>query len=120
MTGAATQQHQTAGGTTMHDIGPAELIPPGEGRNVRLGDEQIAVFHTRSGAFYATQALCPHRGGPLADGIVGGGAVVCPLHEYRFDLGSGAPLGNDCPALRRYRVEVSREGRLLVGVESDE
>src|SRR5687768_5756681 len=87
--------------------GPVERIPLGEGRNVEVDGEEIAVFRTRAGEVYAVQATCPHRGGPLADGIVGGKRVVCPLHAYAFDLASGEPAREGCPALRTYPVSLS-------------
>lgn len=60
-------------------------IPIGEGRCVEMGGRQIAIFHLREG-FFAAENRCPHRGGPLADGIVNGTIVVCPLHAWKFDL----------------------------------
>jgi len=50
----------------------------------------VAVFRLRSGALRALDAVCPHRGGPLADGQIDAEVVVCPLHAHVFDLGSGA------------------------------
>lgn len=79
-----------------YDLGPIERIPPGEGRTFELGTVRVAVFRTRSGSVHATQATCPHRDGPLADGLVGDGCVVCPLHGYRYDLATGEPLGHSC------------------------
>ena len=66
-------------------------VPLGEGRALMLGDHRIAIFRS-AGGWYALDAVCPHRGGPLEDGIVCDRAVICPLHERRFDLESGAPL----------------------------
>jgi nitrite reductase (NADH) small subunit len=66
-------------------------VPLGEGRAVTLDGRRVALFRA-AGAWYALDAVCPHRGGPLADGIVCDRAVICPLHERRFDLESGAPL----------------------------
>jgi nitrite reductase (NADH) small subunit len=66
-------------------------IPLGEGRAITLDGRRIAIFRTSAG-WYALDAVCPHRGGPLADGIVCDRAVICPLHDRRFDLASGAPL----------------------------
>jgi nitrite reductase (NADH) small subunit len=63
-------------------------IPVGEGRAVEIDGRRIAVFRTRHG-WYAVDQRCPHRGGPLADGIVADGCVTCPLHDRRFDLASG-------------------------------
>ncbi len=70
-----------------------EDIPMGEGRVLMLPDRRVAVFRT-STAWYALDAVCPHRGGPLADGIVCDRAVICPLHDRRFDLATGAPLSS--------------------------
>jgi len=66
-------------------------VPLGEGRNVTLAERRIAVFRTAD-AWYALDAVCPHMGGPLADGIVCDRAVICPLHDRRFDLATGDPL----------------------------
>ena len=69
-----------------HELGPVDQIPPGQGRSFQVGERRVAVFRGRDGCVYATQADCPHRGGPLANGLVGSGTLVCPLHERRFDL----------------------------------
>ncbi len=51
-----------------HTVARVEDVPPGEGRAVVAGDVQVAVFRLRDGTLHATQAACPHAGGPLADG----------------------------------------------------
>ncbi len=79
-----------------HVLGPLSQIPPGEGRNFLVAGQEIAVFHLRDGRVYATQAQCPHRGGPLADGLTDGATVVCPLHDRIFSLATGEGIGNDC------------------------
>ena len=66
-----------------------ENIPLREGRAVKLGDEEIAIFNLGE-KFLAVENRCPHRGGPLADGIVSGETVVCPLHAWKVCLQSGA------------------------------
>ena len=98
------------------NIGPLDRIPLGEGRNVEVDGESVAVFRTRAGDLYAVQATCPHRGGPLADGILGGSRVVCPLHSYAFELATGEPLRDGCPALRTYRTALSSAGEILLTV----
>ena len=67
-------------------------VPPGEGRALTIGGRRIAIFRSAVG-WYALDAVCPHRGGPLEDGIVCDRAVICPLHDRRYDLATGAPLG---------------------------
>jgi nitrite reductase (NADH) small subunit len=72
-------------------------IPRREGRAVSLGGREIAIFNlgasTGLGAgdrFLAVENRCPHLGGPLADGIVNGCQVVCPLHAWKVRLDTGA------------------------------
>jgi nitrite reductase (NADH) small subunit len=96
------------------NLGSIERIPPGEGREFEVRGELLAVFRTRAGQVYATQARCPHRAGHLADGLTGGGLIVCPLHAFKFELATGAPLGNDCAALRTYPVRLNSAGELLL------
>ena len=67
----------------------AENIPLREGRAVTVGDQEVAIFNLGE-KFLAVSNRCPHRGGPLADGIVSGDSVVCPLHAWKVCLSSGA------------------------------
>src|SRR5262249_23591271 len=99
-------------------LGAVERIPLGEGREFDVGSELIAVFRARDGRLYAVQAKCPHRDGALADGIIGAGKVVCPLHSFKFDLATGAPLGNDCATLKTYPVSVNADGEMLLNTNA--
>lgn len=94
-------------------LGPLHQIPPGEGRTFEVAGERVAVFHTRAGDVFATQANCPHQNGPLADGLVGGRAVICPLHAWKFDLSTGEPLGGSCK-LTTYPVHLSPDGQIVL------
>ncbi len=80
-------------------------IPLGEGRTVRVDGRRVALFRTATG-WYAIDHACPHAGGPLADGIAADCSVICPLHERRFALDTGAPIGHDGPGVAAHRVEV--------------
>src|SRR5258708_7378959 len=94
-----------AGGASVHyNLGSLQQIPPGEGRVFRVDGSEVAVFRSRADEIYATQALCPHKAGPLADGLVGSGKIVCPLHAYVFDLVTGQALDSACEHLRTYPV----------------
>jgi nitrite reductase (NADH) small subunit len=99
-------------------IGPISAIPPGEGRAFQAGPLRIAVFHTRDGGVYAVQAECPHRGGPLADGLVGGSTVVCPLHSWKFDLASGRALFGECD-LKTYPARLDESGHVVLAVSPE-
>ena len=90
-------------------LGPVDQIPMGEGRVFPVRGLEVAVFHTRAGAVYAVQAECPHRQGPLADGLVGGTVVMCPLHARKFDLVTGAGQMGDCD-IQTYPIRLA-EGR---------
>jgi nitrite reductase (NADH) small subunit len=81
-----------------------------------VAKERIAVFHTRAGELFATQATCPHRGGPLADGLLGGCTLICPLHGWKFDLANGAVLRGEC-GLTTYAVRVSTALQIVVQLE---
>lgn len=96
-----------------HNLGPVEQIPPGEGREFLVDGERIAVFRLRSGAVRATQADCPHKQGPLVDGLIGGETVICPFHSWKFDLATGLPILGDC-SLAIYAVRLSVSGDLLL------
>ena len=62
---------------------------------------------------FATGGTCPHRGGPLAEGIVHGRAVTCPLHNWVFDLTTGEAQGADEGRIETYPVRIE-EGRILI------
>lgn len=74
-------------------------VPMLEGRSVSVAGQRIAVFRLPSG-WAAVDASCPHRGGPLQDGIVADSCVICPLHNRRFDLKTGQQTdGTDAVAV---------------------
>ena len=101
----------------MHNLGSIEQIPIGEGRAFHIGDHTIAVFRPRASNVFATQATCPHKGGPLADGMIGAGKVLCPLHAYKFELATGQALGNDCPALKTFSVHLDQNDMIVINLK---
>jgi nitrite reductase (NADH) small subunit len=66
-----------------------DRVPLREGRSVKLGGLDIAIFNLGD-RFLAVDNRCPHNGGPLCEGIVSGTTVVCPLHAWKIDLESGS------------------------------
>lgn len=97
-------------------VAPLADIPAGEGRAFMVEGRAVAVFHIRGGGLAATDARCPHRGGPLADGLLGDGWVVCPLHTRRFSLGDGScDMPGECE-VAVHPVAVDEEGWVVVKV----
>jgi nitrite reductase (NADH) small subunit len=94
-------------------LGPLSQIPLGEGRAFQVGKHRIAVFRPRDGGVYATQAVCPHRGGPLADGLVGGTTLVCPLHAWKFELSSGKVLLGS-QGIATYPIALTEQGDMVL------
>ncbi len=101
----------------VYNLGSIERIPLGEGRSFRVEETMIAIFRTRKNEVFATQATCPHKGGPLADGILGDGKIVCPLHTYKFQLATGEALGHTCGALTTYPVSLDEDENILLYLE---
>jgi nitrite reductase/ring-hydroxylating ferredoxin subunit len=97
----------------MTRLGPLDEIPLGEGRAYAVGDAQVAVFRLRDGSLRALSAVCPHRGGPLADGQIDLAVVVCPLHLNAFDLTTGCSTSGQ-PPLTVYAVRVDDDNRLIL------
>lgn len=100
-------------------ITPADTIPPREGRTLNLGSLPLAIFNTGD-RFLAVENRCPHGGGPLADGIVGGTTVTCPLHNWRICLESGAvtkPCESGAPSVRTFPVKVEN-GIVMLALEA--
>ena len=89
-----------------------DAVPPGSA--LLVGD--VAVFNV-AGGFWATQAKCTHRQGPLNEGTLDGSTVTCPWHGSRFDVCTGAVLRGPAEAsLKTYRVIVEGDiGRVEAG-----
>jgi nitrite reductase (NADH) small subunit len=87
----------TGGLGTPHVVGRVEDVPLGEGRAFVAGGVQVAVFRLRDGSLHATQAACPHSGGPLADGQTDLDVLVCPLHLYAYRWADGASTSGAAP-----------------------
>lgn len=82
-------------------------IPVLGSRIVEISGENVAVFRGKDDAVYAIKDSCPHKQGPLSQGIMHGSSVTCPLHNWRIDLASGQALGADegCTNVFESKVE---------------
>ena len=100
----------------VHDwvpVGREADIPLQGARVVRTGFGDIAVFRTAAGEILAVEDRCPHRGGPLSQGIVHGDAVTCPLHNWVISLRTGKAEGADVGCVKTVAVRVENGSLML-------
>ena len=101
------------------EIGPLDEIPRQGARVVQTAAGDIAVFRTGDDALFALRDHCPHKGGPLSQGIVSGHRVACPLHDWKIALDTGRAVAPDEGCAARYPVRVL-EGRVSVSLVPDD
>jgi len=97
------------------DVGLVTDIPPMGARVVRSGDGDIAVFRTADDQVFALFDRCPHKGGPLSEGIVHGRSVTCPLHSWVISLETGGVEGPDQGCAAQIAVSVY-QGRIRLAL----
>ena len=96
------------------DVGPLSAIPIRGARTVPVaGGDEVALFRTGDNQVFALVNRCPHKHGPLSQGIVHGHAVSCPLHNWRISLATGEALGEDKGCTPTIPVKVDG-GRVLL------
>jgi nitrite reductase (NADH) small subunit len=94
------------------DLGSTSEVPEGRAVARTVGERTIAIYHTASG-FFATDNVCPHRGGPLAEGDLIGDEINCPWHLWGFDVKTGLCAGNREISVSTHEVRIV-DGRILV------
>lgn len=94
-------------------IGSLNDIPRRGARCVKNGEMTIAIFRTVDDRVFALEDKCPHKGGPLSQGIVHGSSVTCPLHNWVIALDTGTAQGADEGRVRTHRIKVEK-GRILL------
>ncbi|MBE2293566.1 MAG: nitrite reductase small subunit NirD [Phycisphaerales bacterium] len=100
-----------------HEIGVIDDIPRLGSRVVRTSLGDVAIFRTTDDQIFALRDRCPHRGGPLSQGIVHGHRVTCPLHSWMLELESGQAVSPDVGCATRYPVRLEN-GRLWLGLNN--
>ncbi len=103
----------TAEDMTWQDVAGLADIPPLGGRVLVIASHEIALLRNEDGEVFALDNLCPHKGGPLAEGTVTGYTVHCPLHGWRIDLSCGQVREPDCGSVRAWDVRIEA-GRVLL------
>ncbi|MEN9560686.1 MAG: nitrite reductase small subunit [Pseudomonadota bacterium] len=99
----------------MREVCTLADLPVNGARKLVHGDTPIALFRTLDDALYAIEDRCPHKGGPLSEGMVVGAQVSCPLHNWTIDLASGEAEAPDHGCVRRFACEL-REGKVYLDV----
>ena len=98
-------------------IGYTGDIPVRGARCIATPRGPIAVFRTIENRYFAIEDRCPHKAGPLSQGIVHGSAVTCPLHSWVISLESGEAQGADEGSVRTFALKVE-EGQLFISSEA--
>lgn len=87
-------------------MGTQNDFPLQAGKVVRIEELELALFRLSNGEFRALENRCPHKGGPLSEGIVSGQYVYCPLHDWKVCMTDGQVQAPDFGCVRAYGVEV--------------
>ncbi len=95
------------------EVGRLKDIPRLGSRVVESDGEEIAIFRTAEDMLFALRNRCPHKNGPLSEGMVHGNKVACPLHNWNIDLESGEAVAPDKGCARKYEVKLDGEIILL-------
>ncbi|MBX2840060.1 MAG: nitrite reductase small subunit NirD [Gammaproteobacteria bacterium] len=93
-----------------------EDIPVRGAVRVQHGSVPIAIFRTIKDEIRALEDKCPHKGGPLSDGIVHSNCVTCPLHNWDISLDTGQAMGADSGSTNTYNVKIE-DGQVLLEID---
>ena len=92
--------------TKWFKVAKVDAIPVQEGRRIHFKRQEFALFNLGGGVFKALDGHCPHKQGPLADGIIAGDAVFCPLHNWKISLETGCALTQGPGSVKVYPTRV--------------
>ena len=100
-------------------IAQLDDIPPLDSRVLKTDTMNIALFRTAADQVFAIKDECPHKQGPLSQGIVHGTSVTCPLHNWKIDLASGEALGPDEGCTNTFAVKIE-DGVVFLALNASE
>jgi len=101
------------------EVGMLDEIPAQGARIVQSADGDIAVFRTQDDEVFAVRDQCPHKGGPLSQGIVSGKRVACPLHDWKINLDTGVAQAPDEGCAATFPVKMDGD-KILLSLTPDE
>ncbi|MEM7240819.1 MAG: nitrite reductase small subunit NirD [Pseudomonadota bacterium] len=99
------------------EIGQLEDIPRQGARRVEIGDMKLAVFRTAEDQVFALEDRCPHKAGPLSQGIIHDGCVTCPLHNWVISLSDGTAQGADKGQVATFDLRMD-SGHILLNMSA--
>ncbi|MCB1759591.1 MAG: nitrite reductase small subunit NirD [Gammaproteobacteria bacterium] len=97
------------------DVAGLEEIPRLGARMVHTDSLHLALFRTAGDEVFALEDACPHKQGPLSQGMVHGTSVTCPLHNWKIDLASGEALAPDEGCSRTFKTRI-QDGRVYLSI----
>jgi nitrite reductase (NADH) small subunit len=98
-----------------YPVAKLEEIPQREGKKILWNQLEVALFNINE-TYLAIDNRCPHKQGPLSDGLVAGNSVFCPLHNWKIDLGTGCALSGGKGQVKSYPVKVA-SGMIYIAFE---
>lgn len=100
---------KTANSVKKVKVARLDELTIGLGKKVEIAGEEIALFKQEDQSVHAIQNRCPHKGGPLSEGIVSGEHVFCPLHDWKVNVRDGIVQAPDEGCVKRYEVDIAGE-----------
>ncbi|MDX8413832.1 MAG: nitrite reductase small subunit NirD [Mariprofundales bacterium] len=91
------------------EICALDEIPVSQARTVNAGENMIAVFRLTDNRVKAIENRCPHKQGPLAEGVISGDDILCPLHNWRIHLDDGKVVAPDEGCVKTYPVKIEND-----------
>lgn len=87
-------------------VADADSVREGESLVVQVGREEVALFRV-NGEVIALRNFCPHRGGPIGEGLIEGDTVTCPWHDWPFEISTGVCRINPGARIQKYPVRIN-------------
>lgn len=100
------------------EIGHIDEIPRLGSRVVKSGNDKIAIFRNSDDEIFALGDKCPHKGGPLSEGMISGRTVTCPLHNWKLQLDTGQAVAPDEGCTNTYPIKVE-DGQIYLQLAAD-
>lgn len=100
------------------EIGHIDEIPRLGSRVVKSGNDKIAIFRNSDDEIFALGDKCPHKGGPLSEGMISGRTVTCPLHNWKLQLDTGQAVAPDEGCTNTYPIRVE-DGQIYLQLAAD-